>query len=328
MQIGFWFSGGSPLMVGLERGLQSLNHNVMTAHANGEYDLLVVFNQVSHVTNYSYPEWPRRQCPVVFVDAAEFGYYKRLPQTAACYANTFTQAAMEHDTKNYHQQSLLKRYLENRSFPYMLREFSKFVSYPQGYWPVDYPLYLHSECDQKPDREEYLRRHLDLYLSWGGSHPWRLPITQALRECPVHSEIYVIEQDGPRVEQSIYFHKMRNARVGVSFDGYGSSSFRLTEVLVRSMALVGPLFIHRYAPLVDGETCIEFHIDHSGEEFLSTDVCERMQECAQDPARCFEIYERGFDHCWQYYSEKATAEYLLKVVEAHDYSQPTPLEIV
>src|SRR2546428_305584 len=77
---------------------------------------------------------------------------------------------------------LLRGFLEGGSFPYFLREFSKHVEFPERYHPIDYPLYHLSHCPSAPDREQYLmNRHLDLYLAWGASHPWRNHISEHLR---------------------------------------------------------------------------------------------------------------------------------------------------
>lgn len=345
MRVGFMLSnwGGSPLQVGLERGLQSLGHAVLPYHPLGRYDLLVLFNQTAHRTDYFYPPFPLRSTPpLAFVDSAEYGYFKRLPERVLQYSHAFAPGSMAHDTKNPHEQARLKQFLEGRSFPYFLREYSKYVRYPAEYHPIDYPLYLHSECHERPDREEYLRRELDLFVSWGASHPWRLPITAALRGANVKSEIQVIgesltpEQGRDSVEkgadvvtrlpQALYFSRTRAAKCSVSFDGYGSGSFRLTEILVRTLLLQGPLTIERYAPLVDGVHCIEYRVYSDGEEFMGTDIADRLRGALADPEGSYRIYEAGYDHCFTHYSERATAEYLLRTVEAHDWNRPTPLE--
>jgi hypothetical protein len=111
----------------------------------------------------------------------------------------------------------------------------------------------------------------------------------------------------------------------VSFDGYGSGSFRMTEVLVRTLLLQGPLSIHRYQPLIDGVHCIEYGVANDGELFLHTDVCAKLSEALKDPERSYRIYEQGYRHCMAHYTEKATAEYVLRTIEKHDWSKPTAL---
>jgi hypothetical protein len=222
----------------------------------------------------------------------------------------------------------LQSFLEGKSFPYFLREFSKYVIYPIGYHPIDYPLYHYSECPVLPNREEYLSRQLDLFCSWGASHPWRLNLTGAMRSCPIKSEILVLEENGtPRMPQKEYFERTRAARTSVSFDGYGSSSFRLTEVLVRCLLLVGPLAIVRHAPLVNGVHCVEYSIETDGETFLNTDICTRLRAALDDPEGSYRMHEAGYHHCMAHYTERATAQYVLDTIEKHDWSTPTNLKI-
>lgn len=315
-------------MVGLQRGLEALGHNCVTAHASGEYDLLLVWNQIAHNPTYIYPDFPIRQCPIAFIDAAEYGYHRRHPWIINDYANAFAPGSIGHDTKNRHQQARLRQFLEGRSFPYFIREMSKYIEWPDNYHGIDYPLYLHSEDHTPPNREEYLSRTSPFWQSWGASHPWRWGITRALREAGY--ECWVIEENGhPRLPQfTEYFPRMRAARACCSFDGYGSSSFRKTEVLCRTLLLQGPLTVRFPYPLVDGETCVEFHIESDAEEFVSCDIVKRLEWVLECPERAFEIYERGFHHCHTYYTERATAEYLLRIVEAHDWGKPTPLDFL
>lgn len=320
--------GGSPLQGGLERGLRELGHTVEEYFPGNGYDLVIVFNQVAHTTDYRYPSHPGKNIPIAFVDCAEFGYFTRLKDRAADYANTFTGHALTHDTKNTYQQASLADWLEGRSFPYFLREMSNYVDYPDSYHPIDYPLYYQSHCAKAPNREEYLRRDLDLFLAWGESHPWRVNLTQELRDAHTRCEIFRRDMGaGINMDQKAYFARQEAAKVGVSFDGYGSSSFRMTEVLVRSVLLMGPLLIKTRAPLVDGDTCIRYDVESDGETFIRSNIELKLREALADPERAFEIYRRGHDHCMTHLTERATAEYLLRTVEAHDWSKPTELSI-
>lgn len=330
MKIALFLSnfGGSPLVVGLHRGLAQLGHAVEQYRHGHGYDLVLVFNMCAHVTNYAYPAFPPPGLPIAFIDTAEYGYGKRYPDIAHEYANTFSPGSMAHDTKNRHEQTRLRQFLEGRSFPYLLREFSKYVTFPEGYHCVDYPLYFLSEEPVAPNREEYLARQQDLFVSWGASHPWRLPITEALRGCGVKGEIHVLEQNGAvRMHQPTYFRLTKEARVSVSADGYGSASFRMTEVLVRCLLLNGPLSIHMRAPLVDRVTCREYHIEANRENFVSTDICEILKSALADPIGSYEIYSRGYDHAMTHLTERATAKYVLEVVAGHNWSVPTQLTI-
>lgn len=289
---------------------------------------MVIFNQCAHTQSYAFPDFPAYDVPVAFVDTAEYGYFRRLPGVISQYANAFAPGSMSHDTKSIHEQTRIRNYLSGKSFPYFLREFSKHLTFPAGYHPIDYPLYHLSHCSDRPSRIDYLGRLNGLFISWGASHPWRWNITNALRSCSPHSEIKVLEENGtPRMEQSTYFNRMVRAKCSVSFDGYGSGSFRMTEVLVRTLLLLGPLSIHTREPLIDGDTCIAFDMTTRGEECLGTNVCDKLAECLADPEHSFRIYEAGYDHCMTHYTEVPTARYLVETIEKHDWTKPTQMEV-
>lgn len=328
MRIGFFLStkGGSPLVVGLERGLAQLGHRVESFRPGSSYDIVLIFNQCAHTTDYAYPDFPSSGTRLAFIDSAEYGYFKRLPGIISSYWNAFAEGSMNHDTKNKHEQTRLFDYLNGRSFPYFLREFSTYIQFPGGYYPIDYPLYHYSVCHQPPNREEYLGRSLDLFVRWGASHPWRMNITEALRNCHTKCEIDVLQDNVVhRMPQAMFFEKTRAARCSVSFDGYGSGSFRVTEVLVRCLLLQGPLSIHTRMPLLDGVHCVHYDVETIGKDFISTNVCAKLRESLEDPERSYKIYEEGYRHCITHYTEMATARYVLETVEKHDWSKPAVL---
>lgn len=315
------------MTVGLEHGLKHLGHRVEEYRAGNRYDLILIFNQSAHVTDYVYPAFPEKGEKFAFVDTAEYGYFKRLPEIVGDYAHAFRKGSMSHDTKNVHEQNRMREFLSGKSFPYFLREFSKHVAYGSTFHPIDYPMYHGSECHVPPRREEYVNRDLDLFCSWGLSHPWRADLTQALRGCHVKSEIFVLEENGtPRMDQRRYFNRTRAAKVSVSYDGYGSSSFRLTEVLCRTVLLLGPLSIVMREPLTPGKNCVSYEIESEGEKFISTNLCEVMRSVLGSPETAFDIYASGFEHCFTHLTEKATAQYVLDKIEAHDSSVVTPIE--
>lgn len=263
-------------------------------------DLVLVFNQTWHTREYRYPEtWP--DCPVAFVDTAEYGCSYR-PR------NTFSPEALDHDTKNRAEQERLRRFLEGRSFPYFLREMWSDYAYSAAYHPIDYPLHRGSECERRPDRDEYLRRTVPVACIWGHSNPDRVPISAAMRAIP-GADVHVAEEDGPRVPQPDYFRRLEAARCGISADGYGSGSFRETETLVRTALVRVPQRIRTHAPLVHGETCIDY------------------SEAAVpvDPELGWRVYSQGYDHCQTHYTPHAVARRILDVCAAHDWNTPTPL---
>lgn len=336
MNIGIYLStkGGSPLQVGLERGLNSIpDTHAEDFVAGNTYDYVLVFNQCSHTIHYSYENIDAlNDYKIVFIDTAEYGWDKRRPENIPLYYSTFASGAMTHDTKNTNQQQKLFNFLNGRSFPYFLREYLKKFAYPEMYHPVDYPLYAYSSCDKVPNRDEYLARKLDLFMYWGASHPFRVQITEELRNCGTKHKIFVIgEKRGRkttgRMDQGKYFSNMSAARATVSYDGYGSSSFREMEALCRTLLLKGETHIIQRDPLTPGVNCIEFKVvtSEDGRDFISTDVCEQLKSYLQTPEKCFEIYKNGYEHCMNYYTEQKVSEYVLRVIQQHDWNKSTPL---
>lgn len=323
-------SGGSPLQASLWRGLHDNGHTVSVFY-NGrprDYDFLVILNQSSHTVHYGYPEFPRYYTPVVFIDNAEYGYFSRLPHRHARFKNAFSDGSLTHDTKNLDQQKRLERYLEGRSFPYFIREMHPLVDYPKGYYPIDYPLTNTSWCHTRPNREQYIKRDLDLYISWGASHPWRWNITNILRSMPIKSYIKVIEENGhPRLPQGAYFEGIELAKCGVSYDGYGSNSFRMTEVLCRTLLLQGTMNYRMRHPLKDMETCVMFDVLGDGDDFVRSNVDEKLSWVLSNPEEAFKIYAAGYDHCMTHFTETPSAKYFVDMVYAHDWGEVTEIHL-
>jgi len=323
--------GGSPLTIGLERGFRELGHDVIPFQFGVGSDLILVFNQCAHTQDYAYPTFPEvhDRTPLAFIDTAEYGWTKRVKEPLADYWNTFAPGAMAHDTKNATEQTKLKQFLEGRSFPYFIREMYNAWDFPENYHPIDYPLYAHSMNHRLPDRAEYLRRHMDVACIWGLSNPWRVNLTAELEAAGgLRKDVYVIERDGPRLPQfgpGNYFERLERARCSISFDGYGSGSFRMTEVLVRTLLMQGPLSIRTHAALVHGDTCWAYCVWVDGEHYLRSNLVEQIQVRLSDPEESFRIHERGYHHCMNQLTERATAEYVLRVIDAHDWNRPTIL---
>ena len=244
------------------------------------------------------------------------------------YWNTFAEGSLSHDTKNRGEQERLLNWLNGRSFPYFIREFLDCIDFPENYHPIDYPLYHLSGTVPKPNREEYLARPLDLFCGWGGSHPWRLNITQALRDCHTKCEIFVIGEEGrPRMPQDQFFGRTGAAKCSVSYDGYGSGSFRMSEVLCRCLLLQGPLSMRCREPLIDGVHCVKYEVCNSGEDFISTNVCDKLRGALENCELSFRIYRNGYEHCMKHYTERATAKYLIDTIESHNRDVPTLLKV-
>jgi hypothetical protein len=127
--------------------------------------------------------------------------------------------------------------------------------------------------------------------------------------------------------QRQFFDRTFAAKCSVSFDGYGSGSFRMTEVLVRTVLLQGPLSIVVRSPLLDGIHCVEYAVESKGEDFVGTDVCKKLRWIIDHPEESYRIYESAYHHCMSNLTEKATAQYVLDTISNHNWKKPTELEI-
>lgn len=323
--------GGSPLENGLRRVLPTLGHETEEYIHSRSYDLILVFNNCSHTCDYKYPEFPTCNTPIAFIDTGEYGWKSRLPDKVKRYANAFSEGSVSHEFKDTYQQERLRQFLEGKSFPYFLREHFKAIEYPSCYHPIDYPLYNLSADVPPPDRDEYLKRQLDVYVSWRtSSHAWRDPITREIASAGVNSEILLIDDhlQVKAIPQAEYFAKMWRAKILPCFDGFGSGSFRMMEALVRAPLLMAPLAIRTREPLIEGETCMMFDVKSQGKHFESTNIAPVLMDVLEYyPEYRWKVYSQGYEHCMRKYTETAVAQYILDTVEAHDWNAITPLNI-
>jgi hypothetical protein len=311
----------------MERGLRALQHDVVGWAPGVMCDLVMVFNQTAHVSDYVYPEFPPAEIPVAFIDAAEYGWTMRVQRPLADFWNAFAPGSVAHPTKNAVEQERLRQFLAGRSFPYFIRELFTSWAFPPGYHPIDYPLHESAVYDRRPVFHEYARRNIVVSCLWGLSNPWRVNLTAEIRSLPYSKDVYVLEHDGPRLPHSEYWKRIERSRASVSFDGYGSGSFRMTEVLARTVLVQGLMAIRVRAPVIDGDTCYAYALRTDGEVFVGSTIAESIRRVAEDVRGSFEVYRRGYDHCMTHLTERATAQYVLDVVNAHDWSQPTQLEM-
>ncbi len=318
MQIGFYTSGvhgGSPLHYSLQRGFRNLGHSQEDWRPNKHYDITIIFNQSSHTTHYQYINLDKISGKIAFIDNSEYGY--KYLHDGQEYYNTFAEGSMRHDTKNYNEQLKMKQFLDNKSFPYFIREYNKLVSYPNNYHPIDYPLHDHPR--KHPNKEEYLSRPFEIFLCWGVNNSIRGDVAKILREKTdlSRSFIYVYTEPGnSRMPQHEYFNKMDQSKIGISADGYGSGGFREIETLARTVLLKQQNNMVLRNPLIPDVHYIEFTLDN---------LTEKINSCLVDPEKLFEIYRNGHDHCMNYYTAVGTARYVLDVLENHNWNKPTLL---
>lgn len=331
MNIGFLSHplGGSPLLLSLRRAFQGLGHNVVDFPRNRKVDLVLVFNFASH-QEFEYEDFPVVECPMAFIDSAEYGWWTHEKKYARWLYNAFAPAALMGGripgapevvlSSKGKQQFKLKKWLEGKSFPYFLREMYKDWNYPSCYHPIDYPLWVDSHCQKEPQLEEYLKRPLDFYVAWGNSHPYRAKLNELLAAQP-RSQVYSAP---PRIDQKFIFQQTEAAKSSISYHGYGHGSFRVMENSVRTLLFKCRTCIQEREPFVNGETCLEYDVWGSFEE-MGTDLGEKLDIVRKEPERAFGIYKAGREHCLKHLTEEATARYVLGEIEKHDFTQPTPL---
>jgi len=88
----------------------------------------------------------------------------------------------------------------------------------------------------------------------------------------------------------------------------------------------GPLSIHTRMPMIDGVHCVYYDVESDGENFISTNVCEKLRGSLEDPERSYRIYEAGYDWAMTHLTEKATASYVIETCEKHYWGQPTKIQ--
>ena len=360
LKIGIFISDKytNPLLHSLQKGLVELGYDCSLYDKGNRYDYVFLFN-VAGVYNPVHGDWIKYsnletiQDKIVFIDAAEYGWWTHYDCYASVYCNAFTKKAIESKSLYYtaftsevakqlenSEQTKLTNFLRGKSFPYFLREKYKAISYPKQYHPIDYTYtYMTmSQATKVPDKTEYLNRKYDFYLRWGNSHIFRKEIIDKINSIPG----YRIDAIGERISQSEYFKNLEDSRISAAFDGYGSGSFRETEVLSRCTLFQGKQCIDKYHPLTEGVNFVEYEVKNTmgtavgfgkinlapkgAPKYLDCDIDFLLQKYMANWDLCFQIYAAGYEHCMKYYTPRAVAKYVMEEVLNHDYSQPTPVE--
>lgn len=320
MRLGFHgASSGSIISGALTQGLTQLGHTVSAYRSGGTFDYVFLVNVSNHGQNYTYgqlPDHPR----LVFVDTAEYG---PLTHDDPKYAYAFSSGSLAHKEKNQAEQLRLQRHLTGRSFPYFLRELQLKVSYPDSYHPIDYPMLAPFAPPQ--DWQVFKSRPYDFLCVWGLSHPWRSELD---RRITLHrdSQTSLKFRLGARtLDFFAYMNEMERSVSTVSFDGYGSGSFRVTEALTRCVLFIGPLHIRQRLNFVDGVNCVQYRVVGRDGRFVETDLLEVAEMTLADRRRCFDIYQAGRKLAADTTCE-AWSRYVLDVCARHDWNKPTSVD--
>lgn len=327
----------NPLFYNLIWGLRSLGHRCEVYKVRTRYDFVFVCNVSSPYhperdgKNWilKYPNLDVVQDKVVFVDPAEYGWWTHDPAYGIEYYNAFAPWSIRSKGSAEGQIELLN-FLRGKSFPYFIREKYKSIQYPDQYYPVDYPL---ANISKKPDKDEFMKRVYDLYLRWGGSHLFRPKIVEEINSITG----FKIDAVQAKINQFEYYTNTQNSRVSVVSDGYGSGSFRETEILANCVLFMREQCIDKHHPLTNGINFVEFKVNyemtkpdsifvHGYQIYKDCNIKELLLEYMSDWDRCYSIYEAGYNHCMKYYSQKEFANYVLEKIYNFDYLKSTPVE--
>ncbi len=318
---------GCVILEQLVYGLLQLGHTVRLFDPTLSFDYVLVFNTTAHINDYDYNNIaPVKNFKFAFIDCAEYGWKWHYKEYDKDFYNCAAPKSLE--MKNSNQPSLLS-FLQGKSFPYFLREMREDFSYPKMYHPIDYPFHrFNLSTVSPPNFEEYMSRPLDLYVNWGNSHPFRHEIIKILENIQCKKEIHICN----KINQKDYFNKIRTARIGISFDGYGYGSFREKEILSRALLFINKKNLIEYVPLETASNCVQYSAFYKIENgeliWKGCDIKDLLERYMQDWKHCYEIYKKGYDHCMQYYTEKAMAQYVLDILQHHDFTVQTPISLL
>jgi hypothetical protein len=307
------------------------------------YDFVLLFNISSHSARYDFSDVGElKGYKFCFIDSSEYGWWTHYSHYKELFGTSFTAGSMA--AKPFCQQ-VLKQFLDGKSYPYIVREFYKGIDYPNSYHPIDYPLYgVNTPIPPMATFEEYCARPNDVYVGWGESHPSRKDLARVVSKLPLK----VVVNSGNKLPQNEYFTNMLNARMTVAYDGYGSGSFREKEALARTMLFRNNMAIIQNAPLTSGQNFVEYQVQEKLVDwdkdskysapyknfrdkhpvFESTNLGSIMLEWIQDLEGMYRVYEGGYKHLMENFTEKAVAQYVLDILEGHDWDKPTPISFI
>lgn len=332
MKIGYFgekFHGGGLIFGGLYRGFLELGIQLIPYQPGGHYDFTLLFHSAPHIPIMNFDGIENITGKFAFVDCSEYGWWTHNDYWRdKCYS-AFAPKSIEYKPK---EQQRILNFLRGKSYPFFIREYYKKVQYHQNYHPIDYPLYYASAPQKIPTTfEEYANRAYDLYIFWGHSHPSRTKITEELNKLPF--KISAGCDSDAKINQLQYFDNISNAKMSLTYDGYGSGGFRETEVLSRTLLLKNNNGANvQRDPLTNGVNFIEYQVkedfDSAGyPTFNSTSIGDIISERLQNLEQSYEIYKNGYNHCMTYFTERATAQYILNTIKKHDWNIITPEEV-
>lgn len=335
--------GAGVLFQSLARGFEQIGHPLVLFNPNQVYDYVIVFNNAAHRADYDFNGIDKITQRVAFVDGSEYGWWTHHNYYRKLFSNSFAPGSMK--VKPFEQRKL-QLFLKGKSFPFFLREFYKGNKYPKSYHPIDFPLItVGTNVPGMASFEDYVNRPYDVYIGWGESHPSRKCLAELVDKLPCKTLI----NSGNKIERSLYFENIKNAKISISYDGYGSTTFREKEILCRTLLLRNKMAVHLSQPLTDGFNFVEFRVkerlinwqmsahtcnpEYAQDvmdktiEYADSDIGDIIMSLLKDIDKMYEIYRQGYHHCTENYTEKATAQYVFDTIQDHDWKEPTPIII-
>ncbi len=327
----------NPLFTRLILGLREMGHRCDKYEPGTRYDYVFICNVAGPYSTKStwelkYPYLDTIQDKIVFIDPAEYGWWTHDKIYATEYYNAFAPLSIVAKGTAEGQLELLS-FLRGKSFPYFVREKYKNILYPNQYYPIDYPLIVNPIVpNKKPNKDEYMKRTHDVYVRWGGSHIFRPRIIEKIKTITG----FKIDVEHKKINPIEYYHNTQDARISVVSDGYGSGSFRETEVLINCLLFMKEQCIEKHHPLTNGVNFVEFKVDYEmsaggtfskgSQLYKDCNIAELLQEYMSDWDKCYSVYASGFHHCVKYYSISEFAKYVFEGISKHNYLEPTPIE--
>lgn len=335
MKLGYFYPkpcGAGIIASSLQKGFADVGSSLQPYNPSSSYDYVLLFNCADHRTDYNFDGINSIKHKFAFIDTSEYGWWTHHDSYKDRYYNAFAPSTVL--AKPNAQQQLIS-FLKGKSYPYFIREYYKGVNYHKNYHPIDYPLHTaHIPIPPLSSFEDYKNRPLDVYISWGPSHMSRASITEVVDKLPLRKEVSY----RTKVAQQTYFNKLSSAKLSVSYDGYGSGSFRETEALCRTTLLRNSnMTMVQRDPIIHLRHFIEYGVEEARinwdrtegitdtqPRFTSTDISDIIMEYIKDTDLLYEIYRNGYNHCVTNFTEKATAQYIINILQSHNWGEITP----
>jgi len=328
MEIGIYTPySGNPLVDELIYGLHCIDIPVSLCTPSNidSFEYVIIFNVVWHankdtmIYDWDILDYINQHQKIVFIDNAEYGWNTRNKDKLEKYANIYSPEAIKYRPP---YQQKLRNFLNDKTYPYFIREYSKYINYCGNYFPIDYvihPSTINILPSSPVSFEEFNMRDYDIICIWGNSHPFRNNITEELNKINCKKIISF-----NKINQSMYYSMLSTCKLCVSFDGCGSSSFREYEIPTHTSLFMNNLSIEQYMPFVNEESCIKYNVYNSvnqtEESPDSTDIKDKIEYYLNNIGKLYEIYVNGLIHVSKYKTPISLANYVINTINAFNWN--------